>query len=495
MNHLNGISANSYLKTIASNTGLSADENLTNTTSLLNVRAASTLAASATYQGTSEDVSKWSRIGVAIKSDNATDGTLWFEVSHNNSTWSTIPRAFANTSIANPHMWLVVEKYFRIRYVNGTTEADNLSIQVHFSTDGNIALGHQLNGTLIDETESQIVRSINVGNRPDGSYNNANLSGSAFSTTAVLANGATYDSGILNMTPYQQVQTEILASHNGSLIFTFYSDSAGSDNIRSLTIPYTASNGFQFFGAPTFGYYVRYQFLNNSGSLQTDFYFSTKFGITSINGQMISLTGNLAASMIANVGRNVIVGQKDDASFSNVGLSDEGELFSTTLASNRRQRALYTSGTISGDTYAILVDLSSEAFNNYANIDNISMSIDLLANNANCIVKIGVITRIDGTDADIDYLISSNFSASSANTYLNYIDNFQPSTIQFRSSGGSLVNASSNDNATSVTAVHTGLTLTSPKGTVTPAVNDIIIFFDFISGNFTCIVSAVYHAD
>lgn len=123
-----------------------------------NSRDAATLAASATFQGVGEDVSKYGRVGVSIKSDNATDGVLTMETSHDNVTWGGPTRTWADTSIAAPHMWNIVEKYFRIKYVNGTTEATNLSIQVQYSNNADIVLAHQLNESLAPEVEAQIVR-------------------------------------------------------------------------------------------------------------------------------------------------------------------------------------------------------------------------------------------------------------------------------------------------------------------------------------------------
>ena len=147
-----------------------------NTISVVNSRAAATLAAAATFQGTSEDISAYGRVGISITSSNATDGTLWIEVSHDNVTFSTIPRTFANTSIAEPHMWNIVEQYFRIRYVNGTTEATALSIQVQYSTNADTILGHQLDGALIDETEAQVTRSVLVGkDEVLGTYDNVSV--------------------------------------------------------------------------------------------------------------------------------------------------------------------------------------------------------------------------------------------------------------------------------------------------------------------------------
>ena len=109
-----------------------------NVISVVNSRAAATLAAAATFQGVGEDVSGFGRVGVAITSDNATDGTLTMEVSHDNVTWGGPTRAFSDTRFSQPHMWNIVEKYFRIKYVNGSTEATNLSIQVQYSSNANV---------------------------------------------------------------------------------------------------------------------------------------------------------------------------------------------------------------------------------------------------------------------------------------------------------------------------------------------------------------------
>lgn len=146
-------------------------DNVISTTSF-NSRDAATLAASATFQGTSEDVTAYGRVGVSIHSTNSTDGVLWMEVSHDNVIWSGPPRTVSDASVAQPHMWNIVEKYFRIRYVNGTTEADDLSIQVQYSVNANILLAHQLDETLIDETEALAVRAVLTGKTPAGDYVN-----------------------------------------------------------------------------------------------------------------------------------------------------------------------------------------------------------------------------------------------------------------------------------------------------------------------------------
>jgi len=142
-----------------------------------NSRDSATLAASATFQGVGEDVSGYGRVGVSITTSNATDGVLTMEVSRDGITYGGPTRTWSDTRFAQPHMWNIVEKFFRIKYVNGTTEANDLTIQVQYSNNADILLGHQLNETLLDETEAIVVRSVEVGQDPNSTYINEGVSG------------------------------------------------------------------------------------------------------------------------------------------------------------------------------------------------------------------------------------------------------------------------------------------------------------------------------
>lgn len=139
---------------------MSIFQNTSNTisTTSFNSRDAATLAAAATFQGVAEEVTQYGRAGIAIKSDNATDGVLTIEVSQDNTNWDGPTRTWEDTRFGAPHMWNIVEKYFRIKYVNGSTEATNLAIQVQYSVNADILLAHQLNETLPPDVESIIVR-------------------------------------------------------------------------------------------------------------------------------------------------------------------------------------------------------------------------------------------------------------------------------------------------------------------------------------------------
>lgn len=130
---------------------------------------------------------------------------------------------------------------------------------------------------------------------------NEEIPTTSFTTTESLDDGKTYTSILIDLTTHTQVQTEINASHDGMATFLFYSDSAGLDLVRTLTVPYVAASGFQLLAAPTFGYYVKYQFLNDSGSNQTDFYFTTKLLHTSLSAQVLSLGGKASDAMTSSL--------------------------------------------------------------------------------------------------------------------------------------------------------------------------------------------------
>lgn len=137
------------------------------------------LAAGETFQGTSEDVGDYARAAVCIFTPfgEPTDITVYIEVSHDEESWSSIPRSVANTSIANPIMWAIAERYFRIKIVNGTSTASVFSVQVQYSNNDDILLGHPLNETLSDEMGGVITRSVLVGKTQGGMYKNVPVDG------------------------------------------------------------------------------------------------------------------------------------------------------------------------------------------------------------------------------------------------------------------------------------------------------------------------------
>lgn len=156
----------------------------------------------------------------------------------------------------------------------------------------------------------------------------------AFKTTTPLASGATFTSSAVDVNGYSQVQTEILASHDGTIAISFCADSGCTDVVRSLSIPYVASGGYQFFAAPAFGNFIEYNFTNNGTVTQTDFYYTTKILTTAISPQLLTTEAFISPSMVTSLGRNIQVGTNVNGTFVNSpnGGIDDGNSTTTPLS-------------------------------------------------------------------------------------------------------------------------------------------------------------------
>jgi hypothetical protein len=146
-----------------------------------------------------------------------------------------------------------------------------------------------------------------------------------FSTTTPLLASATFSSGILSLEQKSQVETTVLSDTDGTLVFDFYNDLAGTDLVRSLSIPYVGGSGFQYFAAPAFSNFVEYKFIN-SATPQTDFLYQTKVLTTALSGQIVRLDGNIAGGMVAPITRSILTGRDDEGVYRNARITTNREL-------------------------------------------------------------------------------------------------------------------------------------------------------------------------
>jgi len=140
-----------------------------------------------------------------------------------------------------------------------------------------------------------------------------------FSTTSLLGNGATYDSTVLDLRTFTQVQTNVLSDVDGTIVVDFVEDSGGTDVLRTLTIPYTGGSGYQTFSAPAFSPYVRYRFTADETG-QTDFYFDTKFLRTSLSPQVLGADAFISPQMVTQLNRSILVGKTSGGAYNNVAI-------------------------------------------------------------------------------------------------------------------------------------------------------------------------------
>jgi len=139
----------------------------------------------------------------------------------------------------------------------------------------------------------------------------------AYVTTANLGVGGIYQSGVLDLQGFTQVDTHIVSDVDGTITVRWYSDAAGTDQVRLLTIPYAASNGFQLFAAPAFTPFVQYEYTNGAVG-QADFFYETKFLHTALSPQILGLDAFIASGMVSVLNRSILVAQNDAGSWNNV---------------------------------------------------------------------------------------------------------------------------------------------------------------------------------
>jgi hypothetical protein len=179
-----------------------------------------------------------------------------------------------------------------------------------------------------------------------------------------------------------------------------------------------------------------------------------------------------------------------------------GTVTINTVASTRKSRVVYEDSAVAGDVYVLLIDLDNtggewpHAQFNSIDVDHIASTISFASGTAEAIIRVGIITRIDGTDADISYLINHRVGAQQSNDSAQVVCNYQPSSVVFKGDGGTgIEDAITSVKESGVAAVNTGTGLPSPAGTTTPATGDVILKLEYVADTYAANVDVIYHSD
>lgn len=179
----------------------------------------------------------------------------------------------------------------------------------------------------------------------------------------------------------------------------------------------------------------------------------------------------------------------------------EGEMRVTVAEQEENVGAALSSGTITvaGTTWKVFIDLDGggwphdpEGFAIHFSI--LSLAIDK-SSNAKGSVALGVITRIDGTSADVTLFFGKSFANNASDTELNLFRNYSPSQLKTDVEAGEMTKWKTTAKLTNITAINTGITLDSADGPITPAVGDIVARYVLDSGtNMSAALQAFYHS-
>jgi hypothetical protein len=185
-------------------------------------------------------------------------------------------------------------------------------------------------------------------------------------------------------------------------------------------------------------------------------------------------------------------------------LTEDGELWTTVTERESDVFTQYSESAIAATKYIVLIDKDNVSFPHMlqsqgsARIDITSLYIALdAATNTNGILNIGVIRRIDGTDADMWYMLGVPFLATTTQFVLPLRG--VPSQVKLDlggPSGTQLLHGITNNEETGIAAVNTATLLGSPLGasSVIPGVGDVICKLEHVSGGaFNIGLFAFYH--
>lgn len=180
-----------------------------------------------------------------------------------------------------------------------------------------------------------------------------------------------------------------------------------------------------------------------------------------------------------------------------------GEVWTTEIEREDDVWVFYIDETLAADKYVVLISLSGPVFPhriqgqpiNRIDITSIYLSLDVAVNSKG-VLRYGVVSRIDGTDADIWYFTALPFQTGA---------NQQDQTILFRTSpsqlkldlaaNNTLLHGLSNSQELNVAAVNTSLALDSPAGagSIVPARGDVVLKYEHVSGSTDLATFLFYH--
>lgn len=154
----------------------------------------------------------------------------------------------------------------------------------------------------------------------------------------------------------------------------------------------------------------------------------------------------------------------------------------------------YDSGAVSATTYALFVDLSDNVNFPHADTGRIDLYSSFLyvdrSSTATGAVRIGVITRIDGLNADISYVQGVGFKNASDRIIERDRQFVVP--LKLGQSGGELTRVATSFKSVNVAAVNTATALPTSKGTAFPALGDVVIQMECTAGSYEAAISGQY---
>lgn len=158
------------------------------------------------------------------------------------------------------------------------------------------------------------------------------------SSSTPLGIGASYNTGILDLDGLSNIYTLIRTDVSGTFIGTWYADLAGTQVVRTFTVPFTILNEGVFNGVQKLSNYFSLTYTND-GVAQTAFIFELYGSNVPLSAQHLLIEGFVPSNTIGQVVKAVLAGKNDSGLYQNVEINDVGALnTSSFLLDVARQR-------------------------------------------------------------------------------------------------------------------------------------------------------------
>lgn len=183
-----------------------------------------------------------------------------------------------------------------------------------------------------------------------------------------------------------------------------------------------------------------------------------------------------------------------------VKFTSDGELWTTETERENNVHVLMDGGrTTAGTSWYGLIDISDtngwpHDFAGPVHVSVIYLNLDKAAA-ARGTLAVGTITRIDGTNADVEFFSGISFTENDSSS-INEAANIAPTQLKTNLAGNTLRDFKTSIKATNVTALNTGTTVQfgSAGPTFTPALGDIVVrLITTTAGNVNFIAGFAYH--
>lgn len=315
--------------------------------------------------------------------------------------------------------------------------------------------------------------------------------------------GEAYHSRQINTGSAGQMVYTIGGDEDSLLVDRWYEDAAqtffmkgyGETATRALT-----SYNVELRTSPCFGNYYR-AILGNIGGATTQWlYFSVGISDSSLAVDTLSVEFPIVKNMNTLLTRAAIVASYAEGEYENAGMTDKKELLSNTQASARSCTASFSDPAVVATKYVLMVQTSNDsgawphAARAAIKLDVFDSDVVFAAEPGEADLRVGVITRIDATDADVTWLVSHRTGGAAGVTgdvFLNY----HPTPVHFEQDGsGGVYGAISSAQSVGIAAINTDAPLASPDTETTPSLGDIVVELGHVATTFSVNLNMSYHS-